>query len=113
MTSQITQHTRPNLYPKLSAKYYWEFDPDDGNPHEWMYYIEVDEKNYHINSPGMSVEFKDGSSIRSNVTPGSLPNSKLGLIDSQLIKLIELPIEGMNFSKEEIDDFYEEYKKQL
>jgi len=113
---KYTQNTHPEMYPMLSDRYFWTFDPDKENgPNQWMYRIQIDDpdRNYHISSHGMSVEYADGTATTSNVTPCTLfPDSENGLTDKQLNQLINMPLEGMGQSKKEVDALYKRYLKE-
>jgi hypothetical protein len=101
------------LYPKLSELYYWDFrDNKDQGPFEWTYYIQVSDLDYYITAEGMSVDYKGGGSVHTNVVPYSLfPGSEYGLKDEELIQLLKLPVEGKFYSRDEISKLYEQYKK--
>jgi hypothetical protein len=100
-------------YPRLSEKYYWEFDrhSKDG-PLEWAYYIQKDEEDYHITADGVSVTCEDGSWVHTNIVPRTLfPECSRELTEDQIFKILEIPVEGRCYSKEEMTELFEEWRR--
>jgi hypothetical protein len=109
-----------HIYPKLSEISYWEFDRNSKQgPYEWHYFIEIRKKwgspidgNYHITADGMSIDNEDGSAVHTNVTPRTLfPNCEYGLTDDQLMKLVNMPVEGLYRSRWQMEELYKQFQE--
>jgi hypothetical protein len=89
-----------DMFPKLSELHYWEANLDGSK--KWNYYIQVDEKDYHITYNGMSVDYEDHT-IRMSFVPGDrFPGCEEGLTDEQLVFLVGLEVRGERFSREKM-----------
>lgn len=68
-----------------------------------------------ITGHGVSIDWYGGASTHTNINPMNMFPGQKKLSEANLIKIIDLVIasgfEGKKYSNEEMQDFYEEWKK--
>ena len=108
---------RRKMYPKLSKHCYWELDIGDGS-YDYLYYIQLRNRDYYITPDGVSVELNDGTSIHTNINPrGLFPESERYLDENEIFHILKLPVEGKRFSLDQmmgllntiIEEEYDDY----
>lgn len=105
----ISRVDNSGLYPKLSEKYYWEYSPNENEKYDYYYYLQVDEKDYHISGDGVFINYENGDTIHTNLIPKSrFKNEVYKLSEESLFKILDLPIEGFLRNDNAMNNLYEE-----
>jgi hypothetical protein len=108
----VNRDQLPEMYPNLSIKYYWEYSPNEREPYGYYYYLQVEDRDYHILGDGVSVNYENGDCVHTNMIPQSRFSKEINaLSEESILRIINLPVEGMRKGKEEMDDLYERWKK--
>jgi hypothetical protein len=102
----------PDLYPALSDISYWEFSPDTSEKYGYYYGIQLDGMDYHITGDGVSIVYRSGDMIHTNLIPKKrFPKDIHKLSEESILHILNLPVEGGYTSKDGVDALYKHWKE--